>query len=63
MPIVKDAQIIDGQEVTIYIELEEIPPVSSSYDDLRQGPAGVDKVIEAARDGSASYCGTGDTRT
>ena len=48
MPIVSNTEVIDGEEVTILIEVDEVVDESSPYDDLRG--AGTDRVLTAARD-------------
>ena len=47
MPVIKNDHVIDGETVTIYIEMDQAPTPASPYGDMR-GPA--DKVIAAARD-------------
>lgn len=41
MPIIKDTQVINGQEVTIHIQVDEpVQPVQSPFEDLREGSGG-----------------------
>lgn len=46
MPVYEDTQLIDGQEITIAIEVDKMPAASSPYQDLRDGS----KRLEMARD-------------
>lgn len=51
MPIIKDSQVINGQEVTIHIQVDEpLQPAQSPFEDLRDGTGGADRVINAVRD-------------
>ena len=47
MPIVKSISIVDGEEVTLYIEVDELPGEKSLYDNTRGGRI---EIPEAARD-------------
>ncbi len=44
MPIVKDETVINGEDVTIYIEVDNLPPTKSPYDNTRSGEA-AEKVL------------------
>lgn len=47
MAIVKSVSTVEGQDVTIYIEVDELPGEESPYDDTRGGRS---DIPEAARD-------------
>ncbi len=46
MPIVQERKIVDGEELILYIEVDEMSEAITPYDDLR----GDSRVIGAARD-------------
>ncbi|NMG18976.1 CU044_2847 family protein [Brasilonema bromeliae] len=48
MPIIESKDVVNGEEVVIYIEVDNIPPSRSPYENVR----GVDtaRVVAAARD-------------
>ncbi|BAZ21100.1 hypothetical protein NIES4073_19780 [Kalymmatonema gypsitolerans NIES-4073] len=48
MQIIRNEDSINGEEVIIYIEVDEIPAANDDYGDLRSINAS--KVVEAARD-------------
>lgn len=48
MPIVKNTEMIDGEEVTILIEVDEVVDSSNPYEDLRG--ARTDRVLATTRD-------------
>lgn len=47
MHIVETKQIVDGEEVTIYIEVDNLPTTEDPYGDTRGAK---DQVVNAARD-------------
>jgi len=48
MPIIESKDIVNGEEVAIYIEVDNLPTVKSPYENVRSGE--VAKVVAAARD-------------
>ena len=46
MPIIKSTDLVDGQDVTIYVEVDEDSSSTSPYEDLRDAS----QVISAVRD-------------
>jgi Trypsin-co-occurring domain 1 len=48
MPIVESINIIDGEEVTIFVEVDNIPTVKSPYENVRSGDTTA--VVAAVRD-------------
>ncbi|NEQ46974.1 MAG: hypothetical protein F6K00_26900 [Leptolyngbya sp. SIOISBB] len=50
MPIIRSTETIDGDEVTILVEVDKAPPKPSPYDEPHRGNDRSNKVIESARD-------------
>jgi Trypsin-co-occurring domain 1 len=48
MPIIESKNVVDGEEVAIYIEVDNLPAAKSPYDNVRSGEAS--RVIAAAGD-------------
>lgn len=48
MPIIESKDIVNGEEVAIYIEVDNLPPVRSPYENVRGGET--TKVVAAVRD-------------
>ena len=46
MPVVENTEVIDGQEVTILIQVDEAPTAKGPYEDLR---GGADRVLDKTR--------------
>jgi hypothetical protein len=51
MHVVKDTQTIDGQEISIYIEVSDEPTQKSPYPDQRSAKEAIKKVDELFGDG------------
>ncbi|WP_434684990.1 CU044_2847 family protein [Pseudanabaena minima] len=49
MPVIKKTETIDGEEIAIYVEVEQLPAAVSPYEDLRSGDI-ASKAVEAVVD-------------
>lgn len=49
MPVIRKTETIDGEEITIYVEVDQLPAAASPYDDLRSGDV-ANKAVEAVVD-------------